>query len=180
MSKLISEYPFTIRHLSNEEGGGYLIEFPDLPGCTSDGETIDEAIENGRDAIEAWIHAANEIGRPIPHPGELECQSGKWVQRVPKSIHLRLVNKAKEEGVSLNTLVIMMLSESLGRGTMDRKIKQYDTDPVKTILNLVQESRESVYKGAALKPEKNYKSPSKHFTSKKNKSISKPIQKNKR
>jgi antitoxin HicB len=53
------------------------------------------------------------MNRPLPNPGELESQSGKWVQRVPKSIHLRFVNKAKEEGVSLNTLVITMLAESL-------------------------------------------------------------------
>jgi antitoxin HicB len=109
----IPEYPFTMRHLADEEGGGYLIEFPDLPGCMSDGETIDEALENGIDAIKVWIETAKETNRTIPTPGELECPSGKWVQRVPKSIHLRLVNRAKEEGVSLNTLVIMMLSESL-------------------------------------------------------------------
>ena len=41
------EYRFTIRPLSTEEGSGYLIEFPDLPGCMSDGETIGEAIANG-------------------------------------------------------------------------------------------------------------------------------------
>lgn len=109
----IPEYPCTIRHLSNEEGGGYLIEFPDLPGCMSDGETMEDAIKNGQDAVHAWIETAKELGRSIPAPGELESQSGKWVQRVPKSIHLRLVNKAKEEGVSLNTLVITLLSESL-------------------------------------------------------------------
>ncbi len=110
----IPEYPFTIRHLSNEEGTGYLIEFPDLPGCMSDGETIEEAIKNGKDAVRDWMETAKEMRRSIPKPGELESQSGKWVQRVPKSIHLRLVNKAKEEGVSLNTLVITMLAESLG------------------------------------------------------------------
>lgn len=109
----ISEYPFIIRHLTDEDGGGYLIEFPDLPGCMSDGETIEEAIKNGKDAIKAWIEAAKEMNRKIPKPGELEAQSGKWVQRVPKSIHFRLVTRAKEEGVSLNTLVIMMLSEAL-------------------------------------------------------------------
>lgn len=117
-------YPFTIRHLTKEDGGGYLIEFPDLPGCMSDGETIDEAIENGQDAIRAWIEAAKETNNKIPKPGELENQSGKWVQRVPKSIHLRLVNRAKEEGVSLNTLVITMLAESLGgesRSTKERE-----------------------------------------------------------
>lgn len=109
----ISEYPFTIRHLSKAEGGGYLIEFPDFPGCMSDGETIEEAIKNGQGAMEAWVDAAKKMSRPIPKPGELEGQSGKWVQRVPKSIHFQLVNRAKEEGVSLNTLVIMMLSKSL-------------------------------------------------------------------
>jgi antitoxin HicB len=110
----VPEYPFTIRHLSKKEGGGYLIQFPDLPGCMSDGETLDEAIANGKDAVQAWLHAAKEMNKPIPKAGELESQSGKWVQRVPKSIHLRLVNKAREEGVSLNTLVITILSESLG------------------------------------------------------------------
>ena len=114
MSKIkTTDYPFTIRYLLPEEGGGYLIEFPDLPGCMSDGDTVEEAISNGQDAIEAWIDAAKQMGRDIPKPGELEQQSGKWVQRVPKSIHFRLVRRAKEEGVSLNTLVITMLTESL-------------------------------------------------------------------
>jgi antitoxin HicB len=109
-----NKYPFNIRQLSDEEGGGYLIEFPDLPGCMSDGRTIDEAVANGSDAVATWIETAKQTNRQIPKPGELESQSGKWVQRVPKSIHLRLVNRAKAEGVSLNTLVITMLSESLG------------------------------------------------------------------
>jgi antitoxin HicB len=110
-----SDYPFTIRHLTSEEGGGYLIEYPDLPGCMSDGETIEEAITNGREAVSCWIAAAKATGREIPKPGTLEKQSGKWVQRVPKSIHLRLSKKAKEEGVSLNTLVIAILVEGLGK-----------------------------------------------------------------
>ncbi len=118
----ISEYPFTIRHLSKEDGGGYLIEFPDLPGCMSDGETIEETIENGRDAIQAWLDAAKATNRNIPKPGEFENQSGKWVQRVPKSIHLRLVNRAKEEGVSLNTLVITILAESLAESLPQKKL----------------------------------------------------------
>jgi antitoxin HicB len=79
----------------------------------SDGETIEEAIRNGQDAVACWIAAAKESGRTIPKPGQLEKQSGKWVQRVPKSIHLRLVERARLEGVSLNTLVIAILAEGL-------------------------------------------------------------------
>ncbi len=114
------EYPFIIRHLTKNDGGGYLIEFPDLPGCLSDGETVDEAIHNGRDAIHCWLHAAQESGRSIPKPGDFELQSGKWVQRVPKSLHCRLAEKAKAEGVSLNTLVIAMISEALGKNSLAR------------------------------------------------------------
>jgi len=51
----------------------------------------------------------------VPKPGAFEKQSGKWLQCVPKSIHLQLVQKAEAEGVSLNTLVISILAESLGR-----------------------------------------------------------------
>jgi antitoxin HicB len=41
--------------------------------------------------------------------------SGKWVQRVPKSLHARFAAKAGEEGVSLNTLVVSLIAEGLGR-----------------------------------------------------------------
>ncbi|MCX6592547.1 MAG: type II toxin-antitoxin system HicB family antitoxin [Acidobacteria bacterium] len=44
-------YQFTVRPLSSEEGDGYLAEYPDIPGCMSDGETIAEAIANGREAL---------------------------------------------------------------------------------------------------------------------------------
>lgn len=110
----LPEYQFTIHELATDDGGGFLIEFPDLPGCMSDGETVEEAVINGSDAVQCWIAAAKAIGREIPEPGDIESQSGKWVQRVPKSLHARLTKQAKREHVSLNTLVVSILSESLG------------------------------------------------------------------
>jgi antitoxin HicB len=109
------EYPFITSVLPKEEGGGYLIEFPDLQGCISDGDTIEEAIENGRDAITCWIETAKAHGDLIPAPGSSGALSGRWVQRVPKSLHARLSQHAEREGVSLNALVTSILSEGLGR-----------------------------------------------------------------
>ena len=63
------EYPFEVRPLSAEEGGGYLVTWPDLPGCMADGETIDEALEQGEDAFRCWMQVAEEDGREIPEPG---------------------------------------------------------------------------------------------------------------
>jgi predicted RNase H-like HicB family nuclease len=61
-------YAIIIEPASAEDGGGYLAFVPDLPGCMSDGETREQAAVNVGGAIESWIEAATEMGRPIPVP----------------------------------------------------------------------------------------------------------------
>lgn len=113
MKKFDVEYPFEIRPLSKDEGGGYSISFPDLPGCWSDGATPEEAIANGRDALRAWLSVAQEFGDQLPKP--FSAVSGRFVQRVPRSLHAQLIARAKAEGVPLNTLVISLVSQGIGR-----------------------------------------------------------------
>lgn len=112
------EYMHEVVPLPESDGGGFLITFPDLPGCMSDGETIEEVIANGRDAFESWISAAVDAGRAVPkplaRPAELIDASGRFVARLPKSLHSRLAARAKEEGVSLNTLAVAFIAEGLG------------------------------------------------------------------
>jgi len=111
----LSKYPFEIHPLSKEEGDGYLISLSDFSECISDGETIAEAIENGMDALQETIAALESLNMPVPEPGSGGTYSGKFIQRVPKTIHSRLVMRAKQEGVSMNSLVTSMLAESLGK-----------------------------------------------------------------
>lgn len=108
------DYPFEIRPLSDDDGGGFLITFPDLPGCMADGETPEHAIEEGRDAFRCWMLAHVEDGRPVPLPNS-GGEPGKFVQRLPKSLHAKLAARARQEGVSLNTLVLTFIAEGLGR-----------------------------------------------------------------
>lgn len=114
-------YAHIISPLSEADGGGYLITFPDLPGCMSDGETEAEAVANGREAFIAVVSALADMGRDIPAPSFSSDDaaapgvSGKFVARVPKSIHAKLTIRAKAEGVSLNTLVLTLIAEGLGR-----------------------------------------------------------------
>ena len=63
----------TLRPLGAADGGGWLAEVPELPGCMSDGETPQQAIENVMDAIACWIEAAEEDGRPVPSPASADA-----------------------------------------------------------------------------------------------------------
>jgi antitoxin HicB len=110
-----ADYPFEIRPLSPEEGGGFLISYPDFAECLSDGETVDEALANGRDALAATIAALESKGLPVPAPNSGGVASGKFVARVPKTIHAQLAMQARAEGVSLNALVLSLIAQGLGR-----------------------------------------------------------------
>ena len=108
------DYAIEIRPLTEEEGGGFLATFPDLPGCMADGETPEEAIADVKGAFKCWMEAQKEWGRQYPMP-TASGMSGKFVQRLPKSLHAKLVKRAKQEGVSLNTLVLAFIAEGVGR-----------------------------------------------------------------
>ena len=113
---LFEAYGHIISPLS-DDGGGYMITFPDLPGCMSDGETMEEVLVNGRDAFNSWIAAQMDMGRRIPAPTHYdeEGKPVKFVQRLPRSLHASLQARAKAEGVSINTLVLALIAEGLGR-----------------------------------------------------------------
>jgi antitoxin HicB len=114
-------YAHIISPLPAEEGGGFLITFPDIPGCMSDGATEAEAVCNGRDAFAAVVSALHDAGRDIPAPAfrpetvAVPSVSGKFVARIPKTTHALLAARATAEGVSMNTLVLAFIAEGLGR-----------------------------------------------------------------
>jgi len=114
-------YTHIISPIPDHDGGGYLLSVPDLPGCMADGSTEAEAIENGRDAFAATVSALADMGREIPAPSFAPEDmvafdaSGKFLTRVPKSIHARLSARARTEAVSLNTLVLTFITEGLNR-----------------------------------------------------------------
>lgn len=52
--------------IADEDGDGYTIEVPSLPGCISQGDTVEEAEANIREAIELYIEVLLEDGKPVP------------------------------------------------------------------------------------------------------------------
>lgn len=105
------KYPVTLEAAPE---GGYFIEIEDLPGCYSQGETVEEALEMIEESRHLWLESAYEDGLDIPLPRDREKYSGKFFIRAPKSLHRKLDQAAKREGVSLNLFLVSTLSTAVG------------------------------------------------------------------
>ncbi|OAT80357.1 type II toxin-antitoxin system HicB family antitoxin [Desulfotomaculum copahuensis] len=119
MSKKDLQYYLALPYrmaITPAEEGGYVVSIPALTGCISQGETVEEAIKMIEDAKKCWLEVALAEGIPIPEPTDEEY-SGKFNVRVPKSLHRILVEKAKEENVSLNQYINYQLSRGVGYKT---------------------------------------------------------------
>jgi len=101
--------------LRRDDEGDWVAKVDELPGCTAHGAERAEALENLEEVQRAWIEDAIAAGSPIPEPDAAEgLPSGKWLQRVPRSLHKKLTELAKKEGVSLNQLATSVLAEAVG------------------------------------------------------------------
>lgn len=106
--------------LHEEEDGTWTVLVPDLPGCVAAGDSAIEALAEVGDAIDVWIETAEADGAPIPVPSRGEDEySGRFVARVPKSVHRALAKQASREGVSLNTLCVAALTQALTGGLFE-------------------------------------------------------------
>jgi predicted RNase H-like HicB family nuclease len=103
-------YPVQLSHHSEEDDEYWLAELLDLPGCMADGSSPDDALENLEEAKHLWIETQIEDGDEVPEPTQAHDYSGKFLVRMPKSLHFRLAMQAKREGVSLNQYVTSLLS----------------------------------------------------------------------
>jgi len=100
-------YPVTIYSAPE---GGYVAEIEDLPGCITEGETLEEVFQRIEDTRRAWIEIQYEDGAEIPLPRTEQQYSGKFLVRIPKGLHRQLAEQAKREGVSLNQYTETMLA----------------------------------------------------------------------
>ena len=113
--KTLNEYmklPYRMEITPDAEEGGYVVSFPELKGCLTCAETLEEAVANAEDAKKEWLAAALSDGCPIPDPVEPNDYSGHFTLRVPKSLHKQLAVQAGREGISMNQYCIYLLTRN--------------------------------------------------------------------
>ena len=57
---------YTVILEPDDEGNGFTVEVPALPGCITEGDTIEDAMANAKEAIELFIETLKDLGKPIP------------------------------------------------------------------------------------------------------------------
>jgi RNA polymerase sigma-B factor len=145
----VAEYlarPYHLDVASTSDGGRsrWIASVEELPGCTAQGDTAEEAVSQLRPAMESWLTAAIAEHREIPMPAEqdeisvraeqgetatpaeqddipapakkgaqprsADSYSGRFLVRMPKSLHADLASAAERQQVSLNRLVTEILA----------------------------------------------------------------------
>ncbi len=95
----------------SDEDNGFIASIPGLQGLSAFGNTNEEALSELKIAAEAYFHSLKKAGKTIPLENKVISFSGQIRLRMSKSLHAALSNEAEEEGVSLNTYMVTLLSE---------------------------------------------------------------------
>lgn len=110
--------PYTMTVQWDGDDELFVARVREIEGCTGHGETAAAAIEMLTDNMQEWISLCLEGGESVPVPADnVPLPSGRFLQRVPKSLHKQLILRAQEEGVSLNTYVTTCLAISVTKWT---------------------------------------------------------------
>lgn len=124
VSRYLGEpYPYTV---APDPEGGYVVWFPDLPGCMTQVEEPDEIAPMAEEIRRLWIETEYDRGAEIPPPSGIESYSGKFVVRLPRSLHRRLAEASTREGVSLNQHVVALLAASEAQGRIAEILGRLD------------------------------------------------------
>jgi antitoxin HicB len=92
---MIISYPAKIKYLKEDKS--YLVEFPDLPGCLTEGETLDEAKVMAREALTGYLASEFERELRIPTPSALKGKKIYYIEPEPEVSVPILLRKLREK-----------------------------------------------------------------------------------
>ncbi len=136
--KTVEEYlalPYTMVVRWSQDDNLYVARVKEISGCTGHGSNESEALAMVRENLGEWIAFCIQSGDSVPVPEESdELPSGKWLQRVPRTLHASLISCANDDEVSLNQFVMMVLAKEIGRRNGSAVIERLEASPKQTVV----------------------------------------------
>ena len=105
--------------IHKDEESGYGVTVPDLPGCFSAGDTLEEAIESAHEAVACHIEGLLMDGEPVPEQAPLEVhranEDGDGIWALVTVDISRLSSKAKRINITVPARVLAIVDEAAAR-----------------------------------------------------------------
>ncbi len=95
----------------SDEDNGFIASIPGVQGLSAFGNTSEIALSELKIAAEAYFQSLKKAGKTFPPEHKIISFSRQIRLRMPRSLHAALSNGAEEDGVSLNTYMVTLLSE---------------------------------------------------------------------
>ena len=87
------------------EDKAYVVSFPDLPGCVTHGDTLEEAIKNSKIAKGLYLESLREHGLPAPERLADKVYAGEIAVRIPPDLHKEVAIRAHYKGISMSQYI---------------------------------------------------------------------------
>ncbi|MBJ7313294.1 type II toxin-antitoxin system HicB family antitoxin [Rugamonas sp. CCM 8940] len=109
------KYPVAIEPGNDQQAFGVVV--PDLPGCFSAGDTLDEAIDNAREAIDLWLETVIDDGGPVPAPRPIaqhytDPEFAGWIWAVVEIDLASLSDKSERINITLPSRVLRRIDRA--------------------------------------------------------------------
>lgn len=114
--KTLEEYmalPYKMEVIPDSEEPGYIVNFPELPGCITCADTLEKALENAVDAKREWLFASLEDGYPIPEPASIGERSDRFEVLIPMSIRPDLTRASRRIGMDVDQFCTNVLTRAI-------------------------------------------------------------------
>ena len=135
---------YSLQLIWSDEKQGYVATVPEIPQLKSISETAEQAVNEINSAITIYLLEKKGDGEAFPLPRRLEAYSGQFRMRLPRGLHAALVTDAKNEGVSLNTYIIYLLSHRHDQQQISKEAVAAYGEEIRETMQFVQELVSSV------------------------------------
>jgi len=106
----------------SDEDGEFVAIIPEMPLISGLGPTREKAIKECMIATSLVVESLQEEGRPLPEPNKIVPYSGQLRLRMPRHLHAQLAAFAEQEGMSLNSYIVYLLTRASTAAELNLKV----------------------------------------------------------